>query len=70
MNKVTEVKGQITLSDGSTSEFRIDEDGSWTQWNATRTRLGASVDTLAAMATALIEGDLVGQDIEDEEVGA
>ena len=67
MDKITEVKGTITLADGTISEFLIGTDGNWQQWGAVTTeRLGRTVDALDAMARALMEDCLLASDSDSD----
>ena len=66
--KITEIKGTITLADGTTSEFRIGTDAGWAQWGADRARLGITGEDVETMARALAEdGRLVSDSDEDED---
>ena len=47
------VEGIITLSDGSTSTFVINEDGTYVQSSNSTERLGRTVDVVQGMASAL-----------------
>lgn len=52
---VTEIKGLVTLSDGSTSEFSLTKDLGWQQWGAVPERLGQTVDLMEALSQAADE---------------
>lgn len=67
--RIAEVKGTITLTDGSTAQFRIGTDGVWSQWghNDSR-RAGEFVDALDAMARGLTDEDILGTDLDEDEV--
>lgn len=53
---VYEVKGTITLADGSVSEFLIERDTGYQQWGAnTAARLGLTTRLLEAMTEAVVE---------------
>jgi hypothetical protein len=69
MTKVKEIRGTITLADGSTSEFSIGIDGGWQQWGATTERLGTSVDVVEAMTLGLFDEGMMASsdDTEDDE---
>lgn len=68
-DKVREIKGTITLDDGTTSEFRIGKDFGWQQWGADPTRLSRSVKAVDAMAYGLREEsvDVVSEHDADDE---
>ena len=67
MQKVREIKGTITLADGSVSEFMIGRDGVWQQWGARQERLGESVEVIDALTLGLFdEGLMASSDDEDE----
>lgn len=70
--KASEVKGTITLADGSTREFRIGTDGGWQQWGGTHDQLGASVGVVEAMVRGLFEDELLlsEEDVTCRECGA
>ena len=57
--KASKVEGTITLADGTTSEFLIGVDGGWSQWGATRERLGQSVDVVEALKEGLFAEELL-----------
>ena len=69
VQKITEVKGTITMADGSTSEFRIFTDGGWSQWGANTVRLAETGVALDAMANALMDDDLLASDADGEDKG-
>lgn len=50
--KVKEIKGTITLEDGSTSEFSIVADIGWQQWGADQARLGKTSELLTELSEA------------------
>ena len=52
---VAEVKGTITMDDGSTSEFRIGTDFGWSQWGATQDRLSEGVPVMEAMVQGFLD---------------
>lgn len=52
-NRVLEIKGTITLADGTISAFRIGTDFGWQQWGADQTRLDRSVDVMDALVAGL-----------------
>jgi len=58
----TSITGTITLADGSTSEFSVNNEYGWQQWGATTERLGRTVGIVEAMAEAVFdmteEGDV------------
>jgi hypothetical protein len=67
MTKVREIKGTITLVDGSVSEFMIGIDGVWQQWGATRERLSESSEVMDALTLGLFDdGLMASSDDEDE----
>lgn len=66
MSKISEVKGTITLADGTTSEFSIGTDAGWQQWGATTERLGQTVDAIEVMARALAEDNHLVSDADPE----
>ena len=53
--KVAEIRGEITLADGTRSEFSIHKDVGWQQWGAARERLGQTVDVVVTIAQATEE---------------
>lgn len=57
--EVREVRGTITLADGTVSEFRVSKTdlypASWQQWGANNLRLGATVDLVEAITNAVRE---------------
>lgn len=55
--KVTQIKGTVTLADGSTSEFSIGEDFGVSQWGADIMRLGETVDVMEALVDGLRNGE-------------
>lgn len=55
--KIREIRGTITLDDGTTSAFTIDGDG-YQQWGADRARLGETVDALSTIVYAFTVSDL------------
>lgn len=64
--KTSLIKGTITLTDGSESEFQITSDGNWFQWGATTERLGESMDAVEAMTKAVVTDELLAGDDEPE----
>lgn len=67
---VAEVKGTITLRDGTVSEFSIGTDFGWSQWGATTERLGTTVGVLEGMIEGMKDAEVrvVSDYDEDEEV--
>lgn len=67
--KVSEIKGTIILTDGTTSEFSISRDLGWQQWGAMTERLGSTVDVLDALVAGLVDNgiDIESSDDEDDE---
>jgi hypothetical protein len=63
---VREVRGMITLANGTTSEFMITQDG-WTQWGAVTSRLGETVDVLTVLSETLVDEGLLERDLEEDE---
>ncbi|WP_457066888.1 hypothetical protein [Mycobacteroides abscessus] len=61
------IKGAITLTDGSVSEFQITSDGNWFQWGAMTERLGKSMDVVEALAKAVINDDLLADEDDPED---
>ncbi|MDB5716532.1 MAG: hypothetical protein JWO15_3929, partial [Sphingomonadales bacterium] len=61
------ITGTIALEDGSTSEFSISSEHGYQQWAADTTRLGRSVDILAAMTDGIRNAELDGDEPEDAE---
>lgn len=55
----TQIKGTITLSDGSESEFSIFDNNEWHQWGAETKRLGQTVDVIEAIANGLTNAEIV-----------
>lgn len=55
---VKQIKGTITLDDGSTSEFRVERaefGGFYTQWGAESHRLGRTVNIVEGISDLLDE---------------
>lgn len=48
----TYIKGEITLSDGSTTGFSIQADLGWQQWGNDPSKLGDTVDLMKSLAEA------------------
>lgn len=67
MTKVSEIKGTITLTDGTTSEFSISRDLGWQQWGATTERLGSTVDVMDALVAGLVANDIDVESSDDED---
>lgn len=64
---VAEVKGTITLRDGTTSEFYIGTDFGWSQWGAVTERLGSTVGVLEGMIQGMKDAEVrVVSDYDDE----
>lgn len=51
----SEIRGTITLHDGSTSDFTVTSDRGYQQWGADVPRLGRTVLLMEAIEAALIE---------------
>lgn len=72
MVRVESVKGVITLTDGSTSEFLVGADGFWSQWNPEgrrdgKDRLGDTVEVLDCVVQALMEDGLLASESDEED---
>jgi hypothetical protein len=65
---VSEIKGTITLVDGTTSEFIISRDLIWLQWGAVTDRLGATVEVLEALVAGLADNEVNVESSDDEDV--
>lgn len=63
--KIKSIAGTITLDDGRTHEFRIDDTG-YLQWGAPNPQLGETVYALSDMQRALGEGGYLDDDDDDE----
>lgn len=63
-NVLRRVTGTIEMDDGTTSEYLIRSDGGYSQWGATKDRLGASQPVVEALAQALIDEDIAWEDDE------
>lgn len=56
----TQIKGEITLSDGTISSFLLFDNNEYTQWGEVDTpRLGRTVDIIEAMAAGLTNAGIV-----------
>lgn len=56
----TQIKGEITMSDGTVSDFTIFDNNEWTQWGSVSTeRLGRTVDVMDALASGLTDAGIV-----------
>lgn len=65
---VARIEGTLTFDDGTSHRFSIEQDGGWQQWGAAPRAVGRSVDLMEAFASAaLLNGDLMGPDDEDED---
>jgi hypothetical protein len=67
-DKIREIKGMITLVDGSTSEFSLNDDLGYSQWGALMPRLGKTVDALQAAAEALEPFWLSEDDVHPDDI--
>jgi sensor domain CHASE-containing protein len=57
-----QIRGTITLADGSTSEFTTEPDLGWQQWGADQRRLGRTVDVLEAISATVAEFEEENED--------
>jgi hypothetical protein len=55
MTKVKEISGEIKLSDGSVTKFRIDKSYGWSQWGNVTENLAVTVALLESFAKLLVE---------------
>jgi hypothetical protein len=67
MSKVREIKGVITLTDGTTSEFRIGIDAGWQQWGASQERLAETSAVMDALVYGLTDDDLLASSNDEDE---
>lgn len=66
--KAARIAGTITLTDGTTAEFLILGDGTWSQWgHADSRRAGDFVDVLDALTAGLADLDVLTEDDGDED---
>lgn len=61
-----EITGKIRFTDGSESEFTIDEFNGYNQWGANVERLGRSQPVLEAITDALFDKELFKTDEEGD----
>jgi hypothetical protein len=65
-DRAAEIKGTITLIDGTVSQFQITRDGIWSQWGAEKDRLARSADIVDVMRDGLINEDLLTSSNDDD----
>lgn len=65
--KIESIEITFKLTDGRTHQASIFEDAGWQQWGAITEQLGATVDTIEAMAQAAADAGLLASDHDDDD---